>query len=244
MAKRINTRPGKFSKNDPLSSLRLRASEGDIEAMTDLGLYYETGIKDVDGKWILTPSRQEAAKLLEEAATNGSIDAMLSIANILDTNKSTKSDRDKALMWLKKAARLGSGAAAYNIGITYRDVGKYRLSVTWFQKAIDMSEHSALLELAYAEMYGLGLKRDVKNAFRKLQKLTRLSGVLTSEKEEACILAARLLLEGWLVPRSIEKARQWLKRAENTSSTQARAILEDLQEWEDVSVKPADLSKD
>ncbi|HYH98609.1 MAG TPA: hypothetical protein VD972_21835, partial [Hyalangium sp.] len=94
--------------------------------------------------------------------------------------------RTHALQWYRKAVRGGEAAAANNIGTIYRDEGRLRLAVRWFEKAAAMGDGDAVLEVA--KLYAGPLEEPAKA--RKLLSRVRTSKRATADSQEE---AARLL---------------------------------------------------
>lgn len=116
---------------------------------------------------------------------------------------------------------------AYDLAATYKHRARYREAVRWFRRAHDAGDPSALLQLARAELYGQGTKRDPVAALAKLRRVarsrTKYGPASTGENIEAMIETARVLLDGWLVPKDFVGDRRWLRQAAAT----AKAMLED-----------------
>jgi TPR repeat protein len=54
----------------------------------------------------------------------------------------------KAIRWWKRAYRQGSWAAAFNLGMFFRDVKQWAKAVKWFQRAIQAGDKDGLIEIA------------------------------------------------------------------------------------------------
>ena len=91
---------------------------------------------------------QEAFRLFFEAAKTGDSRAQLNVGYLYDTGQGVSRSRTQALQWYRKAVKQGEAAAANNIGTIYRDEGRLRLAVRWFEKAAAMGDGDALLEVA------------------------------------------------------------------------------------------------
>lgn len=112
----------------------------------------------------------EAFHLFFEAARAGDASAQLNVGYLYDTGRGVARSRTSALAWYRKAVRGGQAAAANNIGTIYRDEGRLRLAVRWFEKSAAMGDPDALLEVA--RLYAGPLEDLVKA--KKL--LTRVRG--------------------------------------------------------------------
>lgn len=119
---------------------------------------------------------EEAFQLFLKAARAGNARAQLNVGYLYDTGQGVDRSRAQALAWYRKAVRQGEALAAANIGTLYRDEGRLRLAVRWFQKAAAMGEEESLLEVA--RLY-VGPLEELAKA-RKL-----LTGVLASKRAAA-----------------------------------------------------------
>jgi len=129
---------------------------------------------------------EEAFHLFFEAAKAGDSRAQLNVGYLYDTGQGVARSRTSALTWYRKAVRGGEAAAANNIGTIYRDEGRLRLAVRWFEKAATMGDGDALLEVA--RLYAGPLEEPAKA--RKLLARVRTSKRASVDSQEE---AARLL---------------------------------------------------
>ena len=86
------------------------------------------------------------------------------------------------------------------------------------------------MPLALAELYGTGTQRNVLAAMKKLAVIARGRSrwFAQIEREEAMLLVAQCLREGWLVIRDYGAAGRWLRRAARVGSAAAAGLLRDL----------------
>ncbi len=128
---------------------------------------------------------------------------------------------------------MGDGAGAYNLACTYQNLGDYRKAVAWFRRALDAGDLSALVPLAQAELYGCGTRRNSKAALAKLQRIAgwnNVSWISPFDREQAMIVLAASLRDGWLLRRDYPASLKWLRRAAKLGSAEAIGLLEDLGE--------------
>jgi TPR repeat protein len=114
---------------------------------------------------------REAFRLFFVAAKAGDSRAQLNVGYLYDTGQGVSRSRTHALQWYRKAVQRGEAAAANNIGTIYRDEGRLRLAVRWFEKAAAMGDGDALLEVA--KLYAGPLEEPAKA--RKLAVRVRSS---------------------------------------------------------------------
>jgi hypothetical protein len=129
---------------------------------------------------------EEAFHLFFEAAKAGDSRAQLNVGYLYDTGQGVPRSRTSALAWYRRAVRGGEAAAANNIGTIYRDEGRLRLAVRWFEKASAMGDGDALLEVA--RLYAGPLEEPAKA--RKLLAKVRTSKRASADSQEE---AERLL---------------------------------------------------
>lgn len=91
---------------------------------------------------------QSARRLLLAGAKLGDYASQHTLGYFYDTGVGVKRDREAALYWYMKAFRKGYGAAASNVATIYRDEGKYRQALEWFQRAVKLKDADANLEIA------------------------------------------------------------------------------------------------
>ena len=133
----------------------------------------------------------------------------------------------------RRAFRLGQATAAYNLAVTYKTRGRYRDAVAWFRRAHAAGDPSAILDLALAELHGQGTRRNVRGALAKLGQAAEATETTwyprsRGENVRAMVHIARVLREGWLVPRDFDASQRWLRRAASWGSATATAIMD---EW-------------
>jgi TPR repeat protein len=144
----------------------------------------------------------------------------------LTSPPSTPGDLARAEKLYKQAFRLGNTTAAFNLAVTYQNLGRYRNAVGWFRRALAAGDPSAILELAKAELFGLGTRRNVAAAISKLRRVAR-GGAFTAplERTEAMLIIADALRNGWLVRRDYPQALGWLRKAARLGSDAAKGLL-------------------
>lgn len=114
----------------------------------------------------------------------------------------------------RQAYRLGDATAADNLAATYQTLGRYRDAVRWYRRAEDAGSPTASLEIARAELYGVGTRRDARAAFVRLERLARQRlGWNNWLRVEAMELMADALINGWLVRRDFARGAAWRRRA-------------------------------
>lgn len=77
------------------------------------------------------------------AAKLGDANAQLNLANMLDAGEGVRADRKLAVFWYKRAIRLGSSQAAYNLAISHKANGTLRWYKYWLHVAMNMGDGDA-----------------------------------------------------------------------------------------------------
>ncbi len=141
---------------------------------------------------------EEAFGLFLEAAKAGDTRAQMNIGYLYDTGQGVRASRTQAMHWYRKAARQGKAAAATNIGAIYRDEGRLRLALRWFERAVALGDADALLDMAVLQS---GPLKDAAGARRLLSRALRSKRVSADSRERA----ERLLSELGEPPRRARK---------------------------------------
>ena len=112
---------------------------------------------------------------------------------------SGKLNVDEALRWWKRAYRQGSWAAAFNLGMFFRDAKQWEKAVKWFERAVQFGDEDGLIEIAkihlrYAGDRAAGL-RYLKLAVAAKDKLTEPARLETKRllKEQKALSSGDLL---------------------------------------------------
>jgi TPR repeat protein len=121
---------------------------------------------------------------------------------------------------------MGHTSAAFNLAMTYKNLGHHKESVRWLRRAAVRSGGEGLLELAQAELFGIGTTRDVSAAVEKLRRVAdKDSRNCQFDREGAMLLLYQIYYDGWLAPRDSEEALLWLRKAAKSGSAAAKGLL-------------------
>jgi uncharacterized protein len=203
------------STREEVDGLHKAAAADDRDALTTLAVLYEEGTaRDRSNKLLVRRDRRRGRSYWERAAQLGDPVAITVIADNLTPRGHSARALAQAEKLYHRAFRLGYDTAAENLAATYRNLGRYRDAVRWYRRAADAGSPTAPLELARAELYGTGTRRDVRAAFARLERLARQGlGWNNWLRIEAMQLMADALMNGWLVRRDYAQAESWLRRA-------------------------------
>jgi TPR repeat protein len=208
-----------------LRPLETRAARGDLGSLNVLYTVYQDGVRAENGRWIVRKSVRTARRYQTLSAALGEPEAMTSVADRLKKNPAT---RKRALRLYKLAFNKGYDTAAYNLALTYKRAQQYGLSVAWLKKAARCGDETALFDVAVAELYGVGTRRDPESAFFKLKRVARSRAVFIPHKWlqiQAMLTMSRALDEGWVVPINKTAAMKWLRLAASLGSAIAKAEM-------------------
>jgi TPR repeat protein len=159
---------------DYYEEIRL-AEEGDLDAMFNVASYMVWG----DQTSPMDPDMAETAiKYYSANADNGDTDAMLDLGAMYLVGRGVKQNREKALMWYKKAADLDGQRACRCIGNLYRydnlddgtpvptsDRERLRQAFEWYKKGAESGEENCLYELGDYYRFGRLVEKDEAKAF-------------------------------------------------------------------------------
>jgi len=216
-------------KPDNVGALRKLAQRDDADALVNLGVLSEEGLRHPDGTVLVRRNLREARRCFERAVQLGDAGGMESLATFLSRPGARASDILRAERLYRRSFRAGNTTAAYNLAVTYKRLGRYRDAFRWFQRAHEAGDPSALLQLGLAELYGVGTKQDPVAALAKLRRMARSRvkywPASTGENVDAMLAIARAFLEGWFLPQDYDEGQQWLRRAAEWGSETAKAML-------------------
>jgi TPR repeat protein len=200
---------------EEVDGLHKAAAAEDRHALTTLAVLYEEGTaRDRNGKLLVRRDRRRARSHWERAAQLGDPVAITVIADNLTPRGHTARALAQAEKLYHRAFRHGYETAAENLAATYQNLGRYRDAVRWYRRAAAAGSPTAPLELARAELYGTGTRRDVRAAVVRLDRLARQRlGWNNWLRIEAMQLMADALMNGWLVRRDYARAEALLRRA-------------------------------
>lgn len=196
-----------------VDKLKSAARGGNADALSILATLTECGISTVDGQTLIRRNPARARSLYRSAAELGEPSAMSAVADDLTKDGTTSSQRRQGVALYRAAFRAGNANAALNLAVSYRGWRRYRLAVAWLRRAVAAGSSRARLELAYAELHGIGTPRSVERGIQALERCASDPELSDGDCEEAMLLLASLYATGWLVERDPRKSRTWSVRA-------------------------------
>lgn len=209
--------------------LKKKVDSGDMHYANSLGYAYEFGIGT-------SLNIKEAMKYYEMAAKQNNAIGMTNLADLYiqeDKLKKAKpllvkaaekeygyaqyllamnffyymhENNKEALHWLERAAGNDEPYALYQLGLYYSEVNDLAKAIKYYQRAAELNNADALLELYYIYGEGVGVEQDDDKALFYLKKAAEL-GVQEAIEE----LAAQALSgEGNM---DAKEAEYWIKKA-------------------------------
>jgi uncharacterized protein len=199
---------------EEIDAVRKAATRGDRGALARLAVVYEEGVHGTDDNVLVRRNRRLAYRYWTRAAELGDPGAITVMADRLTPRGHSMRALAQAEKLYRRAFHLGAYTAADNLAATYQNLGRYRDAVRWFRRAAAAGSPTASLEIARAELYGTGTRRNERAAFAKLERLARQRlGWNNWLRIEAMQLMADALMNGWLVRRDYARGEAWLRRA-------------------------------
>jgi TPR repeat protein len=80
--------------------------------------------------------------------------------------------------------------AANNIAVLYRESGNLKAMFQWFERAAEQGDEDALVELAKCYLDGLGVRRSIDQALRRLAAAASKPNLFEASREEVGALLA------------------------------------------------------
>jgi TPR repeat protein len=121
--------------------------------------------------------------------------SLLVLGYAYDVGLGTKRDIGQALRWYRRAARNGQSTAASNIATIFRDAGKSRLAFRWWKRSSDLNDGDAAVDLGYCYQYGIGTRRNLRDAQRLFKKALKSANITEYGREEAMYQLALGLID-------------------------------------------------
>ena len=158
------------------------------------------------------------------------------------TGAFSKPNYDKAVEHFRKAAEKGNAEAQYYLGCCYRDgqgvLHDSKEAVRWFRPAAERGEAKAQCELGCCYEDGAGVPKDYEEAVKWYRKAAeQLDFYVAQTKNErkglykvlpAVYALGRCYEEGHGVPKDIDEAEKWYRKAARFGYRDAQERLKEL----------------
>lgn len=123
-----------------------------------------------------------AFRLFLAAAKAGDLGSQVNVGYCYNTGSGVRRDPVEALYWYRRAYRRGDASAANNIGIIWRDEGRWQRALRWFRRAVDLGDEDANLEIA---KYYIRIVHHDARALPYLKRVCKSDWVSEASAEEA-----------------------------------------------------------
>jgi len=165
--------------------------------MTELAITINDGIRGSNGRILVRRNASYAFRLLRRAVESGDENAAGLLGYACDVGQGTKRNVAKAIRWYRRPARSGDSTATSNLATVYRDAGKAGLAFQWWQRAADMRDGDAAVDVGYCYQYGIGTRKNTANAKRLFRRAIVSKYISQYGREEAMYqLAVQFIDEG------------------------------------------------
>jgi TPR repeat protein len=128
---------------------------------------------------------RSAFRLYLAAAKAGDTGCQVNVGNFYDNGTGVRRNKSAALYWYMRAYRRGVACAASNIGTVWRNEGKLKRALSWFQRAVEMGDDEANLEIAKHYLF---IENNPREAIPYLKKVSPSKWVTEDGAEEAANL--------------------------------------------------------
>jgi TPR repeat protein len=143
------------------AAMRVKATEGDAAAQSNLGVMYEYGHG-------VPQDAAQAMAWYRKAADQGDASAQYALGATYGTGKGAPLDDAQAVAWYRKAADQGLAVAQFNLGLMYergQGISKNDAqAVTWYRKAAVQGVADAQSNLGVMYRDGRGVPQDYEQA--------------------------------------------------------------------------------
>ena len=211
------------------NALKKKVDSGDMHYANSLGYAYEFGIGT-------SLNIKEAMKYYEMAAKQNNAIGMTNLADLyIQENKLKKAkpllvkaaekeygyaqyllamnffyykheNNEEALHWLERAASNDEPYALYQLGLYYSETNDLAKAIKYYQRAAELNNADALLELYYIYGEGVGVEQDDDKALFYLKKAAELGVQEAIEELAAMALSGQGNMDA-------KEAEYWIKKA-------------------------------
>ena len=211
------------------NALKKKVDSGDMHYANSLGYAYEFGIGT-------SLSIKEAMKYYEMAAKQNNVLGMTNLANLyIQENKLKKAkpllvkaaekeygyaqyllamnffyykqeNNKEALYWLEKSASNDEPEALYQLGLYYAEKADLAKAIKYYQRAAELNNAEAALELYYIYGEGFGVEQDEDKALFFLKKAAESGNQEVLDELAAMALSGQGNMDA-------KEAEYWIKKA-------------------------------
>ena len=211
------------------NALKKKVDSGDMHYANSLGYAYEFGVGT-------SLSIKEAMKYYEMAAKQNNAIGMTNLADLyIQENKLKKAkpllvkaaekeygyaqyllamnffyykheNNEEALHWLERAANNDEPYALYQLGLYYSEANDLAKALKYYQRAAELNNADALLELYYIYGEGVGVEQDDDKALFYLKKAAESGNQEVFDELAAMALSGQGNMDA-------KEAEYWIKKA-------------------------------
>ncbi len=195
--------------------LLTQAETGDNVAQYAAAYYYDWALTIGDVE-IVAEDKLKAFEWYQKAYKNGNDDAIIRTADFLSEGVYCEQNVGLAIELYERAIDNGSGLAAGNLAIIYRDEQDYHKAFKLYTEALNLDKSNSL-NLALCCYFGIGTEKNMEKSLEILLKISTNAPEFNNcqyDVDEANYLLGKIYLDGELVEKSIPQARHFLKLAD------------------------------
>jgi len=191
-----------------LNDCRVKAEQGHLDAVYNLGVIYYTG----QG---VSRDYKEAVRWYQKSAARGHSRALYNLGLMSVQGQGVSQDHQEAVRLFKKSAEYGYTPAKNNLGVMYYNgegvPQDYRVALRWFSKAAGEGDVDAPFHLSEMYRLGKGVIKDYGLAYM-YATIALLKGNINASQERE-ILSQFLTVPERKVAQDL--AEHWLRKHEN-----------------------------
>jgi uncharacterized protein len=129
-----------------------------------------------------------ALRAFQALADQGNEVAFFMLGYVYDVGRGARTNRAKAVHWYIRAYKAhgsSAAAAASNLATIYRDLGRSRLEFQWYERAADIGDGDALLEIGIRYLAGKGVKRSPSLAVEHFKAAAKSKRITEAARDTA-----------------------------------------------------------
>ena len=164
-----------------------------------------------------------ALPLLQEAARNGSAEAMWHLGNFYGYGLGVPRDQAEAVRWYLKGSEGGNASAMRDLGFMYQSglgvTKDYAEALRWYRKGAAAGNNVAMNDLAVMYLNGWGVAKDEVEALGWLRKSAGAGNAIAMRN------VALTFHNGWGVAKDEAEAVRWFQKGADAGDSEAARNL-------------------
>lgn len=196
------------------SNLLKKAELGDASAQFNVATIYEDGLH-LDNREIIGRDIQQAFLWTKKAFENGHKEAKISYANYITdrVNPIGVLDIELGISLYEEEMNSGNNYATYCLGLEYRNKQEFEKAFEHYGRAKRNEAFYPELTIGLCYYFGVGVQKDRLKALELFNKIAEPHAT-QYEVDEANYWIGKIYLEGEVVEKDINKARQYFELAD------------------------------